>query len=237
MKLTQIGMIYQLTFFPRAFPVNVYIVEEETSLTLIDAGLPISLKGILRAADQIGKPIERIVLTHAHSDHIGSLEKLKQALPNAQVYISKRENLILSGDLSLDPNEPQAPIKGGVPKKSIMSADILLEDGDAIESLTSIYVPGHTPGMMAFLDRRSNSLIVGDAFQLRGGIAVAGKLVPTFPFPSLSTWNKELAIQSAEKLLQYEPTLLATGHGPMLKNPEDAMKKAISDAKIAINKY
>ncbi|MBK1809804.1 MBL fold metallo-hydrolase [Clostridium sp. YIM B02505] len=236
MKLTQIGMIYQLTFFPHIFPVNVYLIEEKSSLTLIDAGIPISLKGILKTADKIGKPLDRIVLTHAHSDHIGSLEKLKQTLPNTKIYISKRENKILLGDLTLNPNEPQSPIKGGVPKKRIMSADVLLEDGDTIESLTSIYVPGHTPGMMAFLDRRSNSLIVGDAFQLRGGIAVAGKLVPTFPFPSLATWNKELAIQSAEKLLQYEPNLLAAGHGAMLKNPVNAMKKAISDAKIALYK-
>jgi len=69
-------------FLPRAFPVNCYLVEEEDGLTLVDAALSRSAKGILREAGAIGKPIVRIVLTHAHSDHTGALDDLKQALPD-----------------------------------------------------------------------------------------------------------------------------------------------------------
>ncbi|MES9793628.1 MBL fold metallo-hydrolase, partial [Priestia megaterium] len=39
-------MLYQLTFLPRFFPVNCYLVEEKDSLTLIDAALPYSASGI-----------------------------------------------------------------------------------------------------------------------------------------------------------------------------------------------
>ena len=36
--------------------------------------------------------------------------------------------------------------------------------------------PGHTPGSMSFLDIRNKALIVGDAFQTRGGTAVSGQM-------------------------------------------------------------
>jgi len=59
-----------------------YLVEEHDGLTLGDAALPYSVKGILQAARQIGKPITRIVLTHAHANHVGALDALKRALPD-----------------------------------------------------------------------------------------------------------------------------------------------------------
>jgi glyoxylase-like metal-dependent hydrolase (beta-lactamase superfamily II) len=76
MRIRQYGTVYQLTFLPRAFPINCYLVEEDTELTLIDAGMPFSSKGILKAAEKIGKPITRIVLTHGHEDHVGALALL-----------------------------------------------------------------------------------------------------------------------------------------------------------------
>lgn len=79
---------------------------------MIDAALPYSAKGILKAAEDIGKPITRILLTHAHEDHVGALDALKQNLPNVSVYVSERDNRLMSGDRSLDPNEPNTPIRG-----------------------------------------------------------------------------------------------------------------------------
>ncbi|EIJ78185.1 metallo-beta-lactamase family protein [Bacillus methanolicus PB1] len=231
MKVTKEKTVYQLTFLPGFFPVNCYLIEEEKDLTLIDAALPFSVKGILRSASLIGKPIARIILTHAHEDHVGALDGLKNALPNAKVYISKRDARLLTGDKSLDPAEPNTPIRGGVPQNlKTTRADVLLEDGDHIGSLLAISSPGHTPGSMAFLDTRNNSLIAGDAFQTKGGIAVAGKVQPLFPFPAMGTWNKMIALESARKLLKLKPTLLATGHGRMIVHPEEAMKTAIAEA-------
>jgi len=146
MKMVQEQTIYQLAFMPRLFPVNCYFVEEEDSLTLIDAAMPYSANTILKAARKIGKPITRIMLTHAHNDHIGALDTLKQKLPDAIVYISERDARLIDGDLTLDPDEPQTPIRGGVPKGIKTRADVLLQDGDRIGSLLAIAAPGHTPG-------------------------------------------------------------------------------------------
>ncbi|MFV8827697.1 MBL fold metallo-hydrolase [Alkalihalobacterium sp. APHAB7] len=236
MRMTREGSVYQLSFMPRFFPVNCYFVQEDDGLTLIDTAMPFSSKAILNAAKSIGKPITRIVLTHAHDDHVGSLDRLKDVLPHVPVYISKRDARLMAGDLSLDQEEPQTPIRGGVPKKLKTRADVHLGEGDEIGSLVAISTPGHTPGQMAFFDTRSQALIAGDAFQTRTGLTVVSDLKLRFPFPALATWNKGLALTSAEKLLNVKPSLLAVGHGNMLKNPEAQMAIAIDYAKRKIER-
>ncbi|WNB93780.1 MBL fold metallo-hydrolase [Bacillus sp. NEB1478] len=227
MKITNIGDLYQLTFLPHFFPVNCYLVEEKNSLTLIDAALPHSSRGIIRAAQKIGKPITKIVLTHAHDDHVGALDSLKEQLPHALVYISKRDARLMEGDRSLDSHETNTPIKGGVSNKIQTRADVLLKEGDKIGSLEAISAPGHTPGSMAFHDPRTGVLIAGDAFQTRGGFAIAGQLVPLFPFPKWGTWDEKEAAITARKLYDINPVLLAVGHGKMLENPLPLIKKAL----------
>jgi glyoxylase-like metal-dependent hydrolase (beta-lactamase superfamily II) len=227
MRMIKNGFLHQLTFMPNLFPVNCYLIEEEESLTLIDAALPYSVKGIMNAARSIGKPISTIILTHAHDDHVGALDHLKKQLPNVPVYISVRDARLMNGDYTLDQEEDQSAIKGGVPKKLKTRATDLLKEGDQVGSLTAIETPGHTPGSMSFLDNRTNVMIGGDALQSRGGIAVAGDIKPLFPFPALGTWSKKTALGSAKKILTYQPELLAVGHGELVSNPVKAIEEAI----------
>ncbi|WP_445488132.1 MBL fold metallo-hydrolase [Niallia sp. 03133] len=227
MRLVRRNFLYQLTFLPHVFPVNCYIIEEENELTLIDAALPPSHKKILETAEKLKKKITRILLTHAHGDHIGSLDVLKQHLPDAKVYISERDARILNGDHSIDKEEEPFPLRGGLPKNVVTKPDVLLKEGDRIGSLTCIKMPGHTPGSMAFLDTRDNSLIAGDAFQTQGGLAISGQRKLLFPFPAMATWNKEAAANSAKKILLLPISLLAVGHGNLLENPQDQLQKII----------
>lgn len=232
MKTVRHQTVHQLAFLPRLFPVNAYFVEEEDGLTLIDAALPYSSKGIMEAAKIIGKPITRIVLTHAHGDHVGALDALREALPYVPVYLSARDARLLDGDLSLDEGEPSTPIRGDIPKKVKTRPDVLLRDGDRIGSLTAIAAPGHTPGSMAFLDARSRALVVGDAFQVRGGFAVSGQMRILFPFPAMATWNADAALESARKLASLKPSLIAAGHGRMIQQPAAVLERAIRQAEF-----
>ncbi|MEI7773035.1 MAG: MBL fold metallo-hydrolase, partial [Chloroflexales bacterium] len=219
MRITTHGAyLTQLTRFPRVFPVNCYLVREDDGLTLIDTGIPGSAPAILAAAQGLGQPIRRIVLTHAHSDHLGSLDALHQLLPAVAVLISARDARFLAGDRHLDPDEPQAPLRGGYQTTATRPTETL-SDGDRVGSLRVIAAPGHTPGHLALLDTRDGSLIAGDAFQTRAGLAVAGTLRPLFPFPALATWHRPTALASARRLRALAPTRLAVGHGEVWEQP------------------
>lgn len=231
MRIVNYKSLYQLTITPNLFPVNVYIIEEEKTLTLIDAGLSIMAPKILKFSDSLNKPITRILLTHCHNDHIGSLSMLKEALPNAKVIVPERESRFMNGDFSLDPDEPNLPLKGGYPKRVVSLCDETIKNGDQIGSLTSMWTPGHTPGMTSYWSAQDKILIVGDALQTKGGLAVAGMINWTFPFPAMATWSKELAIKSAEKILEVAPDVIAPGHGNLLHKPLPELENAIRKAK------
>jgi glyoxylase-like metal-dependent hydrolase (beta-lactamase superfamily II) len=229
MRVISFGNCIQLTFYPGVFPVNCYLVKEADGLTLIDTGLPSSAKAIRMAAKKLDMPILRIALTHAHGDHVGSLDTLHEALPDAEVMISVRDARLLRGDTSIDPGEPQVKVRGSV-KPCKTSPTRLLNAGDRIGSLEVISCAGHTPGHVAFFDTRDRTLIAGDAFQTQGGVAVSGTVRPLFPFPALATWHKRTALTSAKHLRQLRPSHLAVGHGNILVNPLEAMDAAIKMA-------
>lgn len=221
--------LIQLTRYPVLFPVNVYLVREDDGFTLVDTGLAGSARAILAAAREHGGEIRRIVLTHAHLDHASSLDALRAALPGTAVAIGQREAALLRGELGLAPGEPPSKLRGTY-VTSTTRPDRELHPGDHVGSLEVVAAPGHTPGQIALLDRRDRTLIAGDAWQTRGGVAVSGTLVWTFPFPALATWHKPLALASARVLRALEPARLAVGHGAVLGNPLPAMDQAIAVA-------
>jgi glyoxylase-like metal-dependent hydrolase (beta-lactamase superfamily II) len=225
MKIRAYGnKLIQLTYFG---VMNCYFVREDDGLTLIDAILPGCEQQIIQAAADLGQPIVRIVLTHAHSDHVGSFDGLHRELPDAEVAITARDARFLAGDMSLDATEPQDRLRGGYPVCKTQPTR-LLHEGDRVGSLEVIATPGHTPGHAAFFDPREGNLIAGDAFQTQGGVAVAGTVKLLFPLPAMATWHKPSCLASARKLWALEPTRLAVGHGRVLEQPLAAMDKAIA---------
>ena len=232
MKLTQHGKnLWQVTRFA-AF--NNYLVREADGLTLIDANLNGSQKAILAAAETIGLPITRITLTHAHGDHVGSLDAIAALLPEAEVAFTSRTAEFLQGKLELRPDEPQAELKGSFMERSTR-ATRLLEPDDMIGTLRVIAAPGHTPDQIAFLDERDGTLIAGDAFQTAAGTAVAGITRWLFPFPAMATWHLPTALETAVSLRNLNPTRLAVGHGRVLENPASQMEQAIREAEAKVH--
>jgi glyoxylase-like metal-dependent hydrolase (beta-lactamase superfamily II) len=209
--------------------VNCYLVEEPEGLTVIDTMIPRSAKPILAAAEARGKPIVRILLTHAHNDHIGSLDELAATLPDADVIISARDARLLAKDMSLDPGEPEDKLRGGY-SGAETKPDREIGPGDKVGSLEAIGSPGHTPGHLAFLDPRDGSLYCGDAYATLGGVATPAKLNPRFPLVYLATWHRPTALESARALRALEPKRLAPGHGKVLEDPGPAMDRAIERA-------
>jgi glyoxylase-like metal-dependent hydrolase (beta-lactamase superfamily II) len=209
--------------------VNAFLVREDDGLTLIDTTLPRGAKKILAAADRLGAPIVRIALTHAHGDHIGSLDELAAALPDVEVLISARDARLLAKDMTLDPGEPESKLRGDY-RGARTTPTRTVSEGETIGSLEVVASPGHTPGHLAFLDRRDRTLFCGDTFSTLGGVETSARRNPRFPLVVMGTWDRASVIESARKLLALGPARLAPGHGRIVESPGAAMRAAIGRA-------
>ena len=209
--------------------VNAYLVAEDDGLTLIDTTLPRSARPIRAEAERLGAPIRRVALTHAHGDHIGSLDELARALSGLEVLISTRDARLLAKDMSLDPNEPRDKLRGFYPGAETEPTR-LLQPGEHVGSLEVVPAPGHTPGQVAFLDARDRTLYCGDAFSTLAGVATPAKRNPRFPLPWMATWHRPTALASARALRALDPARLAPGHGKVVEHPAGAMDRAIAKA-------
>jgi len=205
--------------------VNCFLIKEDDGLTLIDTNLAGSAPSIHKSAQSLGAPICRVILTHAHIDHVGSLDALVRQFPGIEFAVGQRESRLLVGDFSLDAGESGKKLFGFPGVKSRPTR--LLNDGDRVGSLQAIFTPGHTPGHMAYLDLRDGSLIAGDAFVTQTGVVAAGAFKFSFPFPWLFSWNRHYAAESARKLRNLKPARLAVGHGKTVESPLAAMDLAI----------
>lgn len=225
MNYTKYQNLYQFTFLKHTLAVNAYLYEAPDQLIVVDMGSKTFVAPIKKLVEQLNKPLNYLLLTHGHGDHVNGVAAFKAAFPKTQVGISQREARILAGDLTLDLTEAPGKIKGSLPKQPL-PLDFTFSEGETIGGLKIIATPGHTPGSVSFIDE-AGSLIAGDALQTRGGVAVAGDTRWRFPFPTLGTWDKRTALKSAEQLVALEPKVLAIGHGLMLVDPVPEIQRVI----------
>jgi glyoxylase-like metal-dependent hydrolase (beta-lactamase superfamily II) len=209
--------------------VNAFLVREDDGFTLVDTTVARSGDALIEAAEEAGAPIRRVAVTHGHGDHVGSLDELRARLDgHVQVAMPELDARIHAGEEVVDDKLP-----GSWPELAT-KPDVLLEPGDRVGSLEVIETPGHTPGHVAFLDTRDRTLIAGDVLTTLGGVAVSSHFTLPFPIASMATWDKELNLESARRLRALEPQLLATGHGPVLRDPGKATVRAIERAHRAL---
>lgn len=101
--------------------------------------------------------IVKILLTHAHFDHILALESMRE-LTGAPLLIHRDD-----ADLLCDP-EKNLMLRFSGEDKTPKPAEILLSDGDAVTfgscSLKVMHTPGHTPGSICLISE--DTIISGD---------------------------------------------------------------------------
>src|SRR3954467_4341829 len=205
-----------LTQLTRFRFVNAFLVREDDGFTLVDTTLGGAADGLIEAARKAGAPIVRIALSPGHGDHAGSLDQLKAKLPDAQVLIPELDARILAGEKVVEGKLP------GSWKELATQPDVRLQAGDRVGSLEVVATPGHSPGHVAFLDVRDRAVIGGDVFTTYGGLQVSNHFSFPFPFAAMATWDATKDREAAQTLRELEPSLLAVGHGPALRQPAAA---------------
>jgi glyoxylase-like metal-dependent hydrolase (beta-lactamase superfamily II) len=210
---------------------NCYLVREADGFTLIDTTVGGGANGILATAESLGAPIRRILLTHAHQDHVGSVDALTAKLPGVTIAIGERSLPLLRkpADKSLRPGEPRDSFGGGLPGIDT-AVTHLVADGELFGSLRVIDTPGHIPGHQSFLDERDGTLYAGDELVGVGRLAVCGWTPWYFPLPTAVMWSKALALESARKLLAFNISRFACGHGAIREGGIPALRQAIEKA-------
>jgi glyoxylase-like metal-dependent hydrolase (beta-lactamase superfamily II) len=166
--------------------VNAYLLDAEDGLTLIDTGRAVTrplLLRALRAAGRQVRDIRRILVTHAHPDHVGALAWLQRA-SGARVYMHAADAELVRQGRALRPGlrPPPHPVYGAavplmmwaVPRRvEPAETDQHLRDGELLDVAGGVRVvafPGHSAGQVGYLwPRHGGVLFAGDvaANQLR----------------------------------------------------------------------
>ena len=190
---------------------NVYIIVRK-GLVVIDAGIPGSGKKILSSIrDTLHREpseITTVILTHFHTDHIGGVKALKDAAPGLKIAVHEADAGYVAGTIPL----PRYPGLQGLVVglfswliPAIFPPDIILKDGDRIEGLTCIHLPGHTPGSIGLLDEGSKTLFAGDLLRSDGTTLSEG--------PGAFSLDVAASRESIGKIALLEFDTLLIGHG------------------------
>lgn len=192
---------------------NVYLIVEPPNLVLVDAAMPKRQKMIFAWLSDLGyqpSNLTHILVTHADVDHVGSLAAL-QAASGAHVWAGTASAQLIDKGKSPKHMPPivQWLIDAFMRYGSVAQDKVsLFKDGDTLPFLGGLQVlatPGHTLDHFSFFSPSTGVLFVGDALNTRDG-----RLNLT---PPRITADKTAAHQSAIRLLQLSPAVIACGHG------------------------
>lgn len=194
---------------------NAYIIVRR-GLVVIDTGIPGSGKKILSyIRDTLHREpssISTVIITHFHTDHVGGVKALKAAAPGLKIAVHEADAGYVAGTIRL----PRYPgLRGLVVglfsllMPSTFRPDVILQDGDRIENLTCIHLPGHTPGSIGLLDEESGTLFAGDLLRWDGTTLAEGPR--PFSMDVTASW------QSVRKIARLEFDTLLIGHGKPLR--------------------
>lgn len=184
---------------------------------LVDTGVEKSYQAILRFLEENKinpKEISLIVISHHHSDHVGSLGKMvEQTGAKVLIHKSEEEYLERGESVPVKIHHPLFKLLMKMMKEPVLSkmkGDILVEDTYDLKPFgvdgRVIHTPGHTKGSLAVL-LESGEVVVGDSIN---GRIKNGKSVALEPF----FWNDiDLTRVSMERLVKEGAKVFYNAHG------------------------
>lgn len=162
--------------------VNAYLVDEDDGATLIDCGWKTddvlrTLECGLASVDRGLADIARVVVTHMHYDHYGLAGTLRRAgIPALGMHRAdwRAATFLLRDPAATDAAsdrwlarhgfraEPDPDESTHYARSELTEPTFFIEDGEQLGRLTALWTPGHSPGHLCFLDRRTGYVFSGD---------------------------------------------------------------------------
>lgn len=180
---------------------NCYLLYDETSRhgVVIDPGA--EPNRVLSRIEELGLQVEAILLTHAHFDHIGAVEPVREKT-GAPLYIHRVE-----GDWLIDPQKNGSGLWPGMEPIRCREADHYLEGGESLtffgQTFRVLHTPGHSPGSVTY---------ALDGLVVSGDVLFAGSIGRTdLPGGDFDTLMRSIHDQL---MVLSEDTRVLPGHGP-----------------------
>ena len=222
--------------------VNCYLIEDGNRMTLVDGGFPGfrgQLDSYLRSRGSSVSAIDAVILTHAHSDHVGMAEGVRRDA-GAPVYVHEADAEMArtasqhrrEGSMLPYLRRP-APYRlllsgarNGGAKPTKIGAVTTFADGDLdVPGRPRVVpTPGHSPGHVAFHLPDRGVLIAGDALCTYN--VFTGARGPQL-LPRAFAFSSEQMLASLDALERVDAGLTVFGHGePWTEGPAAAVARA-----------
>lgn len=206
---------------------NVYAIEGENSIALVDCGQPVAVDTIadsLRYWGLADKPITHVLITHGHHDHAGAAYYYRER--GAKIYCTAEDAPEMARGGMLIEDTPWGEQWEFPPCET----DVVIKDGDIIKfeqfDIKVISAPGHSAGSVFFelQDGEKDIVFTGDTFSCdgeRGDLIVLGwKGSMDYSFEAFKA-----TIDKAYRTLN--PDFILGGHGiPCVKDGKRVIRNA-----------
>jgi steroid delta-isomerase-like uncharacterized protein len=215
--------------FP-AKTMNVFLIEDDGSVTVFDAGIDGMEATIRTAAVRLGG-INRVVLGHADADHRGAAPGL-----GAPVYCHPAE---VEAAMSPSHVRPYHDLSKLGPHGRLLLSRLLpvwdggpvpitgaVYEGDHVAGFRVVDLPGHAPGLIGLYRDSDGVALVSDCFYtLDPQTGIKG--APRVPHPAFNL-DTEQARDSIRKLAEMEPSVAWPGHADPVRGDVAAELKRVA---------
>lgn len=221
-----------------------YLYDADGAVTVVDCGFSGYFEQLPAALAKLGRSLDAVaavVLTHYHSDHVGSAERIR-AEAGATVFAPEGDaagvrggKVPVPGGMTQNLWRPRMvrylahAVRNGGARATPVKEVQTYGDGDVLDlagGLRAVHTPGHTAGHCSLLAERAGVLFAGDALATVSFLSGATG-------PQLVPFNEdaERGRASLSRLEGLSADVVVVGHGePFEGTPAEAAERARSSS-------